>query len=91
MELLDELKQSLQHSFQIWQRQMDESKAAEAKAWIMKPFQPLVLLDALSKLILPSVKDPAECHHILSIKELSTICEISGDLITSSTAQVSYG
>ncbi len=30
-----------------------EGKAAGAKAWIVKPFQPPKLLDAVSKLILP--------------------------------------
>jgi two-component system chemotaxis response regulator CheY len=32
---------------------MAEGKAAGAKAWIVKPFQPPKLLDAVSKLILP--------------------------------------
>lgn len=32
---------------------MEEGKAAGAKAWIVKPFQPPKLLDAVSKLILP--------------------------------------
>lgn len=30
-----------------------EGKAAGVRAWIVKPFQPTVLLDAVSKLILP--------------------------------------
>jgi two-component system chemotaxis response regulator CheY len=30
-----------------------QGKAAGAKAWIVKPFQPQTLLDAVSKLILP--------------------------------------
>ncbi len=30
-----------------------QGKAAGAKAWIVKPFQPQMLLDAVSKLILP--------------------------------------
>lgn len=30
-----------------------EGKAAGAKAWLVKPFQPPVLLDAVSKLVLP--------------------------------------
>ncbi len=30
-----------------------EGKAAGVKAWVVKPFQPPVLLDAVSKLILP--------------------------------------
>ena len=30
-----------------------EGKAAGAKAWLVKPFQPATLLDAVSKLILP--------------------------------------
>lgn len=30
-----------------------EGKAAGAKAWLVKPFQPPTLLDAVSKLILP--------------------------------------
>lgn len=32
---------------------MQEGKAAGAKAWIVKPFQPPKLLDAVSKLVLP--------------------------------------
>ncbi|MFT5085650.1 MAG: two-component system chemotaxis response regulator CheY [Lentisphaeria bacterium] len=32
---------------------MAEGKAAGAKAWIVKPFQPPKLLDAVSKLIMP--------------------------------------
>jgi two-component system chemotaxis response regulator CheY len=32
---------------------MEEGKAAGVKAWIVKPFQPPKLLDAVSKLILP--------------------------------------
>ena len=32
---------------------MEEGKAAGAKAWIVKPFQPPKLLDAVSKLVLP--------------------------------------
>jgi two-component system chemotaxis response regulator CheY len=32
---------------------MAEGKAAGAKAWIVKPFQPSKLIDAVSKLILP--------------------------------------
>ncbi|MDB6141905.1 MAG: response regulator with CheY-like receiver,AAA-type ATPase, and DNA-binding domain [Pseudomonas sp.] len=31
----------------------NEGKAAGVRAWIVKPFQPPVLLDAVSKLILP--------------------------------------
>lgn len=30
-----------------------EGKAAGAKAWLVKPFQPPILLDAVSKLVLP--------------------------------------
>lgn len=30
-----------------------QGRAAGAKAWIVKPFQPQVLLDAVSKLVLP--------------------------------------
>lgn len=30
-----------------------EGRAAGAKAWLVKPFQPPVLLDAVSKLVLP--------------------------------------
>ncbi|GGY44118.1 response regulator [Bacterioplanes sanyensis] len=32
---------------------MAEGKAAGAKAWVVKPFQPPQMLDAVSKLILP--------------------------------------
>jgi len=35
------------------QSKMMEGKAAGAKAWIVKPFQPPKLLDAVSKLVLP--------------------------------------
>ena len=32
---------------------MDEGRAAGAKAWIVKPFQPAQILDAVSRLVLP--------------------------------------
>jgi two-component system chemotaxis response regulator CheY len=32
---------------------MAEGKAAGAKAWMVKPFQPQQMLDAVSKLVLP--------------------------------------
>ena len=32
---------------------MRDGQMAGAKAWVVKPFQPPVLLDAVSKLILP--------------------------------------
>lgn len=35
------------------QSKMMEGKAAGAKAWIVKPFQPPKLLDAVSKLVMP--------------------------------------
>ncbi|VAW77344.1 Chemotaxis regulator - transmits chemoreceptor signals to flagellar motor components CheY [hydrothermal vent metagenome] len=35
------------------QSKMQEGKAAGAKAWVVKPFQPPQLLDAVSKLVLP--------------------------------------
>jgi len=35
------------------QAKMMDGKAAGAKAWIVKPFQPQKLLDAVSKLVLP--------------------------------------
>jgi two-component system, chemotaxis family, chemotaxis protein CheY len=35
------------------QDKMAEGKAAGAKAWIVKPFQPPQMLDAVSKLVLP--------------------------------------
>ncbi len=35
------------------QSKMAEGKAAGARAWIVKPFQPPKLLDAVSKLVLP--------------------------------------
>jgi two-component system chemotaxis response regulator CheY len=31
----------------------NEGRSAGAKAWIVKPFQPQILLDAVSKLVLP--------------------------------------
>lgn len=36
---------------EIHEAKKEESKAAGAKAWIVKPFQPAQLLDAVSKLI----------------------------------------
>lgn len=35
------------------QDKMAEGKAAGAKAWVVKPFQPPQMLDAVSKLVLP--------------------------------------
>jgi two-component system chemotaxis response regulator CheY len=35
------------------QSKMAEGKAAGAKAWMVKPFQPQQMLDAVSKLVLP--------------------------------------
>ncbi|WED23398.1 response regulator [Vibrio sp. JC009] len=35
------------------QAKMAEGKAAGAKAWVVKPFQPKQMLDAVAKLILP--------------------------------------
>jgi two-component system chemotaxis response regulator CheY len=35
------------------QQKKMEGKAAGAKAWLVKPFQPPMLLDAVSKLVLP--------------------------------------
>jgi len=35
------------------QSKMQEGKVAGAKAWVVKPFQPPQLLDAVSKLVLP--------------------------------------
>ncbi len=35
------------------QSKIQEGRAAGAKAWIVKPFQPPKLLDAVSKLVLP--------------------------------------
>lgn len=32
---------------------MEEGRAAGAKAWVVKPFQPPQMLDAVSKLVLP--------------------------------------
>ena len=32
---------------------IDEGRAAGAKAWVVKPFQPPQMLDAVSKLVLP--------------------------------------
>ena len=32
---------------------MDEGRAAGAKAWVVKPFQPPQMLDAVAKLVLP--------------------------------------
>jgi two-component system chemotaxis response regulator CheY len=32
---------------------MDEGRAAGAKAWMVKPFQPAQILEAVSKLVLP--------------------------------------
>ncbi len=35
------------------QAKMQEGKAAGAKAWVVKPFQPPQILDAVSRLVLP--------------------------------------
>ena len=35
------------------QEKIEQGKAAGAKAWIVKPFQPPKLLDAVSKLVMP--------------------------------------
>jgi two-component system chemotaxis response regulator CheY len=32
---------------------MEEGRAAGAKAWMVKPFQPAQILEAVSKLVLP--------------------------------------
>lgn len=61
IEMVKEIKQMPNYKFtpicmlttESEQSKMDEGKAAGAKAWIVKPFQPPKLLDAVSKLILP--------------------------------------
>jgi two-component system chemotaxis response regulator CheY len=35
------------------QAKRDQARAAGAKAWVIKPFQPQQMLDAVSKLVLP--------------------------------------
>lgn len=57
--LLKQIKQSAKHKFmpiimlttEAGQDKKDEGRAAGAKAWITKPFQPNVLIDAVSKLM----------------------------------------
>jgi len=57
--LLKQIKQSPKHKFmpiimlttEAGQDKKDEGRAAGAKAWITKPFQPTVLIDAVSKLM----------------------------------------
>ena len=57
--LLKQIKQSAKHKFmpiimlttEAGQDKKDEGRAAGAKAWITKPFQPTVLIDAVSKLM----------------------------------------
>ncbi len=56
-----ELKQNPRYKFtpvimlttEAGKDKMMEGKAAGAKAWIVKPFQPPQMLDAVSKLVLP--------------------------------------
>jgi two-component system, chemotaxis family, chemotaxis protein CheY len=38
---------------EVDQAKKDAAKAAGAKAWVNKPFQPQTLLDAIAKLVLP--------------------------------------
>jgi two-component system, chemotaxis family, chemotaxis protein CheY len=38
---------------EVDQEKKEAAKAAGAKAWVNKPFQPATLLDAVSKLVLP--------------------------------------
>lgn len=59
--LVKELKKRPQYRFtpimmlttEAQQNKKMEGKAAGAKAWLVKPFQPPVLLNAVSKLIMP--------------------------------------
>jgi two-component system chemotaxis response regulator CheY len=59
--LVKEVKQLPQYKFtpimmlttESQDSKKQEGRAAGAKAWVVKPFQPPVLLDAVSKLILP--------------------------------------
>ncbi|MCP4491859.1 MAG: response regulator [Gammaproteobacteria bacterium] len=61
IEMVKEIKQMQNYKFtpicmlttESEQSKMAEGKAAGAKAWIVKPFQPPKLLDAVSKLVLP--------------------------------------
>jgi len=61
IEMVKEIKQMPAYRFtpicmlttESEQSKMAEGKAAGAKAWIVKPFQPPKLLDAVSKLVLP--------------------------------------
>ncbi len=56
-----ELKQNARYKFtpvimlttEAGKDKMMEGKAAGAKAWVVKPFQPPQMLDAVSKLVLP--------------------------------------
>ena len=59
--LVKEVKQLPQYKFtpimmlttESQDSKKQEGRAAGAKAWVVKPFQPPVLLDAVSKLVLP--------------------------------------
>lgn len=59
--LVKEVKQLPQYKFtpimmlttESQDSKKQEGKSAGAKAWVVKPFQPPVLLDAVSKLVLP--------------------------------------
>ncbi len=59
--LVKEIKQLAQYKFtpimmlttESQDTKKQEGKSAGAKAWVVKPFQPPVLLDAVSKLVLP--------------------------------------
>ena len=58
---LKELKQNPRYKFtpvimlttESGQDKMNEGRAAGAKAWVVKPFQPPQMLDAVAKLVLP--------------------------------------
>ncbi len=61
IEMIKEIKKMPEYKFipicmlttESEQSKIAEGKAAGAKAWIVKPFQPPKLLDAVTKLILP--------------------------------------
>jgi two-component system, chemotaxis family, chemotaxis protein CheY len=61
IEFLTQVKQNARHKFtpvimlttEGQQERKEQGRAAGAKAWIVKPFNPPQLLDAVSKLVMP--------------------------------------
>ncbi len=61
IEMVKQIKQMVEHKFtpiimlttEFGEEKKQEGKAAGVKAWVVKPFKPAQMLDAVSKLIMP--------------------------------------